>query len=192
LPSPIHIRSSRLLSDAWAKLKHVTLDYTRRDGTVETLVRDVYDFGNGCVLLPYDPDRGTVLLVRQFRLPPFLAGEDPFLIEACAGLVDSDDPETAVRREAREELGLEIHEVRRLFDAWSTPGAVAEKMSFFTARYSPADRISAGGGEAHEGEDIEVLELPFADALAMIRTGEIRDVKTIALLLWTEAEKRPA
>lgn len=187
-PPPIHVRSTRLLSDAWAKLKQVTLDFTRRDGTVATLVREVYDFGNGCVLLPYDPVRGTVLLVRQFRLPPFLAGEDPFLIEACAGLVEGNDPETAVRKEAKEELGLELHEVRHLFDAWSSPGAVAEKMHFFTARYSPADRISDGGGEAHEGEDIEVLELPLAGALAMIKAGEIRDNKTIALLLWTEAE----
>lgn len=188
MPSPIHIRTTCLLSSAWSKLKQITLDHTRRDGTTVTLVREVYDFGDGCVVLPYDPERGTVLLARQFRLPVYLREGDGFFIEACAGLLDDNDPETAVRKEAEEELGLRLRDVRPLFTGYSSPGAVAEKMSFFTAPYSPADRISDGGGEAHEGEDIEVLELPLADALAMIRSGEIRDSKTIALLLWTEAE----
>jgi nudix-type nucleoside diphosphatase (YffH/AdpP family) len=188
LPSPIHIRTTRLLSDAWSKLKQVTLDLTRRDGTSVMLVREVFDFGDGCVVLPYDPERCTVLLVRQFRLPVYLRESDGFFIEACAGLLDENDPETAVRKEAEEELGLRLRDVRHLFTGYSSPGVVCERMYFFTAGYSPADRISDGGGHAHEGEDIEVLELSLTDALAMIRTGEIRDNKTIVLLLWTEAE----
>lgn len=188
MPTSIHIRTTRLLSDAWSKLKQITLDFTRRDGTTVTLVREVYDFGDGCVVLPYDPERGTVLLARQFRLPVYLRESDGFFIEACAGLLDQNDPETAVRKEAEEELGIRLREVQHLFTGYSSPGVVCERMHFFSAEYSPADRISGGGGEAHEGEDIEVLELLLADALAMVKTGEIRDVKTVALLLWTEAE----
>jgi nudix-type nucleoside diphosphatase (YffH/AdpP family) len=179
---PIHIRSVEVLSDDWAILKKVTFDYRRRDGSLETQVRQTYDRGHGAVILPYDPERGTVLLVRQFRLPAYVSGHPEPLIEACAGLLDRDDPETCIRREAEEELGTRLKAVEQAFHAFMSPGSVTERLMFFTARYSPEDRIGRGGGDAHEGEDIEVLELALDEALAMIDGGRIIDGKTIMLL----------
>jgi nudix-type nucleoside diphosphatase (YffH/AdpP family) len=133
-------------------------------------------------VLPYDPARGTVLLVRQFRLPAHLAGRTDPLIEVCAGKLDADDPETCARREAEEELGYRLGPLERAFEAFMSPGAVTERISFFLAPYSAADRVSAGGGHESEGEDIEVLELAFDEALAMVGRGQIVDAKTILLL----------
>jgi len=182
LPSPIKIRSDELLSHNWGKLRKITFDITRRDGAVETQKREVYDRGNGAAILPVDPKRGTVLLVRQFRMPVHLNGHDGYLIEACAGLLDDLDAEAAIRKEAEEELGYRIGDIHRIFEAFTSPGSVTERLVLFTAHYSPADRISDGGGAAHEGEDIEVIELPLDDAFAMIASGEIIDAKTIMLL----------
>jgi nudix-type nucleoside diphosphatase (YffH/AdpP family) len=179
---PIHIRSVEVLSDDWAILKKFTFDYRRRDGSLETQVRQTYDRGHGAVILPYDPRRGTVLLVRQFRLPAYVSGHPEPLIEACAGLLDRDSPETCIRREAEEELGYRLGAVEQAFHAFMSPGSVTERLMFFTARYSPEDRIGRGGGDAHEGEDIEVLELALDEALAMIDGGRIIDGKTIMLL----------
>ena len=179
---PIHIRSIEVLSDDWAILKKFTFDYRRRDGSLETQVRQTYDRGHGAVILPYDPRRGTVLLVRQFRLPAYVSGHPEPLIEACAGLLDRDDPETCIRREAEEELGYRLNAIEQVFHAFMSPGSVTERLMFFTARYSPEDRIGRGGGDAHEGEDIEVLELALDEALAMIDGGRIIDGKTIMLL----------
>jgi len=170
------------LSDEWATLKRVTFDYRRRDGTWETQVRQTYDRGDGAVILPYDPDRGTVLLTKQFRIPAYVTGHEEPLIEAAAGLLDADDPETAIRREAEEELGYRFSSVTPVFKVYMSPGSVTEQLSFFTARYSPADKVSAGGGHADEGEDIEVLEVPLTEALQMVRDGVIVDAKTIMLI----------
>ena len=179
---PIRIRSVEVLSDDWAILKKFTFDYRRRDGSLETQVRQTYDRGHGAVILPYDPERGTVLLVRQFRLPAYVSGHPEPLIEACAGLLDRDDPETCIRREAEEELGYRLKATEQVFHVFMSPGSVTERLMFFTARYSPEDRVGRGGGDAHEGEDIEVLELALDEALAMIDRGEIIDGKTIMLL----------
>jgi nudix-type nucleoside diphosphatase (YffH/AdpP family) len=179
---PIHIHSVEVLSDDWAILKKFTFDYRRRDGSLETQVRQTYDRGHGAVILPYDPRRGTVLLVRQFRLPAYVSGHPEPLIEACAGLLDRDDPETCIRREAEEELGYRLKATEQVFHVFMSPGSVTERLMFFTARYSPEDRVGRGGGDAHEGEDIEVLELALDEALAMIDRGEIIDGKTIMLL----------
>ena len=170
------------LSDEWATLKRVTFDYRRHDGTWETQVRQTYDRGDGAVILPYDPDRGTVLLTRQIRIPAYVTGHIEPLIEAAAGLLDADDPETAIRREAEEELGYRFSSVTPVFKVYMSPGSVTEQLSFFTARYSPADKVSAGGGHAGEGEDIEVLEVPLTDALRMVTDGVIVDAKTIMLI----------
>ncbi|MFD3262810.1 NUDIX domain-containing protein [Phenylobacterium ferrooxidans] len=170
------------LSDEWATLKRVTFDYRRHDGTWETQVRQTYDRGDGAVILPYDPDRGTVLLTRQFRIPAYVTGHIEPLIEAAAGLLDADDPETAIKREAEEELGYRFSSVTPVFKVYMSPGSVTEQLSFFTARYSPADKVSAGGGHAGEGEDIEVLEFPLTDALRMVTDGVIVDAKTIMLI----------
>lgn len=182
MPSPVRIRSETLLSDFWGRLRKVSFDFTRRDGTVETQSREVYDRGDGAAILPFDPDRGTVLLVRQFRIPAYLNGHDGYLIEACAGVLEGRDAEAAIRKEAQEELGYRFGKVTPVFEVFMSPGSVTERIACFTTTYSPADRISEGGGAAHEGEDIEVLELPLEQALGMIASGGIVDAKTIMLL----------
>ena len=181
----MRIIEAKILSDDWATLTKYTIDYRRRDGAHETLLRQVYDRGNGACILPYDPDRGTVLLVRQFRMPVWVesGGASSDLIEVCAGLLDDLEPEAAIRREAEEELGYRLGPISRVFDSYMSPGSVSERLAFFTARYSPADRVFAGGGKEDEGEDIEVLEPTLDAALAMVRHGEIVDAKTI-MLLW--------
>ena len=183
--APVRILKEEVLADDWARLTKFTIDYRRRDGVHETQIRQVYNRGNGACLVPYDPERGRVLLVRQFRMPVYVntGGGPARLIEACAGLLDDLDPEAAIRREAEEELGYRMGEITRVMDVFMSPGSVSERLAFFTARYSPADRISAGGGNDSEGEDIEVLEPTLDEALSMIRAGEIADAKTI-ILLW--------
>lgn len=170
------------LSDEWATLKRVTFDYRRRDGTWETQVRQTYDRGDGAVILPYDPERGTVLLTRQFRIPAYVSGHPEPLIEAAAGLLDADDPETAIKREAEEELGYRFSQVTPVFKVFMSPGSVTEQLSFFTAHYTAADKVGAGGGHPDEGEDIEVLEMPLDRALALVAEGVIVDAKTIMLI----------
>lgn len=178
----IRIRSVELLSDDWAKLTKTTFDYRRNDGVWETQIRQTYDRGDGAAILPFDRERSTVLLVRQFRYPAFVTGHPEPLVEACAGLLDQHDPETAIRKEAEEELGYRLRAVRRLYAPYTSPGSVTERLTFFVADYTPADRISAGGGAADEGEDIEVLEMTLEEALAGIRDGSIIDAKTIMLI----------
>jgi nudix-type nucleoside diphosphatase (YffH/AdpP family) len=185
--------SSEVLSDGWAELSKHTFELKRRDGTWDKQVREIYDRGNAAVILPYDPLSGTVLLVRQFRLPAFLQGDRAPLIEACAGLLDGNDPETCIRKEAEEELGYRLGAVTHIYDIYMSPGSVTEKLSFFTAEYSPADRVSDGGGEVSEGEDIEVLEMPLGDALALVASGGIIDAKTVMLVqhLALQTRQRP-
>lgn len=178
----IRIRSEEVLSDEWAVLKRTVFDYRRSDGVWETQIRQTYDRGDGATILPYDPQRGTVLLVKQFRYPAYATGHKEALIEACAGLLDEDDPETCIRREAEEELGYRLRDVRRLYAPYMSPGSVTERLWFYVAEYSPADRISDGGGHADEGEDIEVLEMTLDEAMAHILNGTLIDAKTIMLV----------
>lgn len=174
-----------MTSDGWHVLRRTTFDVRGRDGSWSTQQRETYDRGNGATILLYDPTRGTVLLSRQFRFPADVNDHpDGMLIEAAAGLLDEDDPETAIRREASEELGVAVGALTHVFDAYMSPGSVTERVHFFAAEYTPADRVDAGGGVADEGEEIEVLELPFAEALAMVEDGRIVDGKTIMLLQW--------
>lgn len=181
----IVVRDVELTSRGWHVLRRTTLDHRRRDGRWETLQRETYDRGNGAVVLPYDTDRGRVLLTRQFRYPAYVNDHpDGMLVEAAAGLLDAGDPAEAVRRESAEELGVVLGPLTHILDAYMSPGSVTERLHLFAAPYTPADRIGAGGGLEEEGEDIEVLELPFAQALAMTRDGRITDGKTIMLLQW--------
>jgi nudix-type nucleoside diphosphatase (YffH/AdpP family) len=182
LQDRIRIKSVEILSDDWARLTKTTFDYRRNDGSWETQIRQTYDRGNGAVILPFDRERSTVLLVRQFRYPAFVTGHREPLVEACAGLLDNHDPETAIRKEAEEELGYHLRDVRRLYTPYMSPGSVTERLTFFIADYTPADRISDGGGAADEGEDIEVLEITLDEAMAQIRDGTIIDAKTIMLI----------
>jgi GDP-mannose pyrophosphatase NudK len=179
----VRIVAEELLSDNWTILKKTTFDFLRRDGTWQRLNRETYDRGNGAVLMLFDATKRTVVLTRQFRFPAFVNGcVDGYLIEACAGLLDGDDPETCIRREVTEETGFRIRDPKKVFEAYMSPGSVTEKLHFFVAEYTADDRVSKGGGDAHEGEDIEVLEYQLEDALAMIKTGAINDGKTIMLL----------
>jgi nudix-type nucleoside diphosphatase (YffH/AdpP family) len=180
--SKVRIRSDDLLSDFWGKLRKISFDFVHRDGTIEKQVREVYDRGDGAAVLPVDAERGKVLLVRQFRMPAYLNGHSGYLIEACAGIVDEGDPEKTVLKEAEEELGYRLSQVERVCETFMSPGTMTERITCFTARYSPDDRVSAGGGAAHEGEDIEVLELPLSRAFDMMANGDIVDAKTILLL----------
>lgn len=185
LPSTdrVRVRAVTTLSDNWYVLKKYSFDYRRADGSWQSLEREAYDRGNGAVLLLHNRARGTVILTRQFRLPTWLNGNpDGMLLEAPAGLLDAEAPEDAIRREAEEETGFRIGRVERVFEAYMSPGSVTEKLHFFTAAYEAADRVGAGGGDAAEGEDIEVVEVTLDDALAMVRSGAIQDGKTIMLL----------
>jgi nudix-type nucleoside diphosphatase (YffH/AdpP family) len=178
----IRNHSSEVLSDGWAVLTKHTFELKRRDGTWERQVRQTYDRGHAAVILPYDPARRTVLLVRQFRLPVFLQGHKVPLIEACAGLLDDNDPETCIRLETEQELGYRLGAVRKIYDVYMSPGSVTERLSFFTAQYSPDDRVSDGGGDPGEGEDIEVLEMTLNEAMALVESGGIIDAKTVMLV----------
>ena len=179
----VRIVESRVLSDNWYTLKTTAFDYRRRDGSWQRQHRETYDRGNGAVLLLFNAARGTVILTRQFRFPAWVNGcADGQLIEACAGLLDGNDPIAAMRREAIEETGYAVQSPRKVFEAYMSPGSITEKLHFFVAAYEAGDRRHAGGGEEHEGEDIEVLEMTLADALAMIGSGAIQDGKTIMLL----------
>lgn len=180
--APIRVLRTEVLADDWATLTKYTFDYRRRDGGQETLVRQVYDRGDGAAILPYDPRRGTVLLVRQFRMPVYLRASTGWLIEACAGLLDDRDPEAAILREAREELGYELKDISPVLDLFMSPGSVSERLTLFTAHYTPADRVSSGGGAEDEGEDIEVIEASLDAAMEMVANGEVRDAKTVILL----------
>lgn len=179
----VRIVDVQLLSDNWYTLKKTTFEYQRGDGTWQGQSRETYDRGNGAVLLLFNAAKGTVVLTRQFRFPAFVNGcADGMLVEACAGLLDGDDPEACIRREVEEETGFRIRSPRKVFEAYISPGSVTEKLFFYVAEYEAHDQVAAGGGNAHEGEDIEVMELPLDQALNMVASGLIEDGKTIMLL----------
>jgi nudix-type nucleoside diphosphatase (YffH/AdpP family) len=178
----IRIKAERVLADDHYLLKTTTFEWRRADGKWQTQHRETYDRGNSAALLPYNLSQRSVVLVRQFRYPAFVNGYDDLLIEACAGLLDEAAPEARIRAEAEEETGYRLGEVHKIFEAFLSPGAVTEKMHFFVAEYETKMRVGHGGGLTDEGEDIEVLELPFEDTLAMVDAGRIVDAKTIMLL----------
>jgi nudix-type nucleoside diphosphatase (YffH/AdpP family) len=178
----IRIKDQRVLSKNYGTLKSTTFEWRRNDGKWQTMTRDVFDRGDAAAILPYNLNRRMVVLTRQFRLPTYVNGYDDLLIEAVAGLLDNAAPEDRIRAEAEEEIGYRLHHVHKLFEAFMSPGAVTEKIHFFVAEYEPEMRVGSGGGLAGEGEDIEVLELPFQEALAMVDDGRIVDAKTIILL----------
>ncbi len=182
----IRIQAVETLSADWGVLKKTTFDYQRVDGDWQTLTRETYDRGDGATILLYNRSQQTVILTRQFRYPAFVSGHHAPLIETCAGLLDTDDPESSIRRETEEETGYHIHDVRQVFTAFMSPGSVTEKLFFFVAQYDPDSKVSAGGGLVADGEDIGVLELPFERALQMIAEGEIVDGKTIMLLQYAQ------
>jgi nudix-type nucleoside diphosphatase (YffH/AdpP family) len=178
----IRIKDVRLLSQNHYTLKTTTFAWRRASGEWQTQHRETYDRGNGATLLPYSLKQRSVVLVRQFRYPAYVNGYDDLMIEALAGLLDNESPELRIRAEAEEETGYRLRDIRKVFEAFMSPGSVTEKLHFFVAEYEPDMRISGGGGNPDEGEDIEVLELSIDEALAMIGDGRIVDAKTIMLL----------
>ncbi len=179
----IKILKEELLSDNWYSLKKYTYEILKDDGSSTQQTREVYDRGNGAAILLYNKEFKSVILTRQFRLPSFVNGNDKgLLIEACAGLLDQDNPEVAVKRETEEETGYRIQSVRKIFEAYMSPGSVTEILYFFIAEYTPSMKVHEGGGIEQEQEDIEVIEMKFDLAFSMIGSGEIRDAKTILLL----------
>ena len=184
MPNPhIQILDTTILSDQWYVLKKITFRQEDRHGKWHTVSRESYDRGNGAVILLYNASKKTVILTRQFRMPTYLNGNDHgMLIEACAGLLDQDNPEECIRKETEEETGFILKQVRKIFEAYMSPGSVTEILHFFVAEYDDSMKASEGGGLARDHELIEVLEVPFDQSLDMIATGEIRDAKTILLL----------
>ncbi len=179
----VRIEKTEILSDNWYTLKKVTFHIQKKDGTFEQQSREAYDRGNGAVILLYNKNTDTVIVTCQFRLPTFINGNPTgMMIEACAGLLDNDNPEDCIRRETEEETGYQISHIKKIFEAYMSPGSVTEILHFFIAEYSTEMKITDGGGLDDEGENIEVLELPFEEALGMIDSGEIKDAKTIMLL----------
>ncbi len=182
----VRVIGESLLSDNWYILKKYSFELQRRDGSWQKQEREVYDRGNGATILLYNREHRTVLLTRQFRIPAHVNGHSGFLIETAAGLLDNASPEQRIREEVQEETGYQIGSVKKVFDLFMSPGSVTERLHFFVAEYTPEQRLGEGGGVAAEGEDIEVLELGFEEALAKVASGEIMDGKTVLLLQYLE------
>ncbi|MBP6123354.1 MULTISPECIES: NUDIX domain-containing protein [Providencia] len=174
--------SEKLLSDNWYILKKYTYELQLRNGSWQKQEREVYDRGNGAVILLYNKIKNSIILIRQFRMPMYVNGYQHFLIEAAAGLLDNASPEERIIAEAEEETGFKVDKIEKVFEAFMSPGSVTEKLYFYIAEYNEQNRQSSGGGLVDEGEDIEVLEWPFPKALNAIKTGEIVDGKTIMLI----------
>ena len=183
----VKIQKTEVLSNDWYTLNKVTFDYKNKNGDWERQEREAYDRGNGATILLYNKAQQTIILTRQFRMPTYVNGnEDGMLIEACAGLLDKDNPEDCIRKETEEETGYKITNVQKIFECYMSPGSVTEILYFFVAEYDASMKISEGGGVADEQENIEVLELDFDKACSMMQTGEIRDAKTIMLLQYAQ------
>jgi nudix-type nucleoside diphosphatase (YffH/AdpP family) len=177
------VKRETVLAENWGRLSRYDLELKTRSGDWQTMSREVYDHGDGVACLLFDPDEETVLLTRQFRLPAAVAGNDGFLIEAPAGLLDGDRPEARMMKELEEETGYRVSSLTYLFSIFMSPGSLTEKIALFRGVYHRQQHaVGPGGGIAEEGEDIEVLHMRFDDAMAMIGTGEISDAKTIILL----------
>lgn len=183
----VKILDTEILSNNWYTLKKLTYQFQKSSGEWQTQKREAYDRGNGATILLYNKEQQTVILTRQFRLPTYINGNDTgMLIEACAGLLDKDNPEDAIRRETEEETGYKVSHVEKIFEAYMSPGSVTELIYFFIAEYSSAMKVNEGGGIEHEQEEIEVMEISFDDAFKMVGTGEIKDGKTIMLLQYVK------
>ncbi|MFV5699376.1 GDP-mannose pyrophosphatase NudK [Flavobacterium sp. ZT3R17] len=183
----IKIQKTELLSDNWYILNKVTFDYQKKDDSWITQKREVYDRGNGAAILLYNTQQKTVILTRQFRLPSYLNGnETGMMIEVCAGLLDADHPEQCIIRETEEETGYRITKVDKIMETYMSPGAVTEILYLFVGEYDESMKVSDGGGVEHEEENIDVLEMTYDEAYAMIESGEIKDAKTIMLLQYAK------
>ncbi len=180
----------KVLSDNWYTLNKFTYEYHREDGSWEAQEREAYDRGNGAAILLYNREKGTVVLTRQFRMPTYVNGNgDGMMIEACAGLLNGNNPEDCIKKEVEEETGYQIDNVQKVFESYMSPGSVTEILHFFIGAYEEKMKIGEGGGAHDETENIEVLEFSFDEAMNMLKSGEIRDAKTILLLQYAKINK---
>lgn len=183
----VKINKIDILSDNWYVLKKINFDYQLEDQKWQNQNREVYDRGDGAVILLYNKTQKTIVLTRQFRMPTYVNGnDDGMMIELPAGLLDNDNPEAAIKRETEEETGYRISQIEKVFEVYMSPGAVTEILHFYIAEYQTDMKISEGGGHEDEHENIEVLEIPFSESLEMIKTGEIKDAKSIMLLQYAQ------
>jgi GDP-mannose pyrophosphatase NudK len=186
----IVVKERKLLSDNWYKLYKYTYDYRLKNGEWQSQKREVYDRGNGAAILLYHPKKKTVILTKQFRLPTYINGNaNGMMVEVCAGLLDEENPEQCIIREAYEETGYRINKVKKIFDAYMSPGAVTEVVHFFVAEYNETMKMNEGGGIEEEQEEIEVIELDFNEAFDMTSSGQIKDARTIILLQYAMINK---
>lgn len=186
----VNIKNIEVLSNDWYELNKITFDYLRNDGTWQTQIRESYERGSGATVFLYNNQTKNIILIKQFRMPTFMNGnKSGLLIETCAGLLDKDDPETCIKKEIEEETGFRIPKVTKVFEAYMTPGAVTEQLHYFIGEYTDDMRINEGGGLDEEQEDIEVLEMPFSEAVALLEAGKIKDAKTILLLQYAIIHK---
>ncbi len=180
----------KLLSDNYYILNRVTFDYLMSNGIWVNQMREIYDRGDGAGILLYNKTKQTVILTKQFRMPTYLNdNKDGFLIEIAAGMLDKDNPEACIIRETEEEVGYRLKAVKKVYEAYSSPGVMTEKMHFFVGEYTDDMKVNEGGGLDSEHEDIEVLELPFEKAINMLNNGEIEDTRTIVLLQYAQIHK---
>ncbi|MBK8391282.1 MAG: GDP-mannose pyrophosphatase NudK [Saprospiraceae bacterium] len=183
----VKILDTKILSDNWYILKKITYEFFKKDGSRHVQEREAYDRGNGATILLYNTKNHSIILTKQFRLPTYINGnESGMLIEACAGLLDKDNPEECIRRETEEETGYQIKAIQKAFQAYMSPGSVTEILHFFIAEYDAEMKINEGGGLESEQENIEVLEIDFQKAIEMIEKGEIMDAKTIMLIQYLQ------
>jgi GDP-mannose pyrophosphatase NudK len=181
---------SKLLSDNYYILKKITFDYKMSNGTWVTQSREVYDRGDGAGILLYNKEKQTVILTKQFRMPTYMNdNKDGMLVEICAGMLDKDNPEACIIRETEEEVGYRLDKVKKVYESYSSPGVMTEKMHYFIGEYTDAMKVNSGGGLDSEHEDIEVLEIPFNKAIDMLNNGEIVDTRTIVLLQYALIHK---
>jgi len=181
---------TEVLSKAYYILNKISFDYKKNDGTWVNQVRECYDRGDGAGILLYNKAKKTVILTRQFRMPSFMNdNKSGLLIEICAGLLDKDNPEDCIIRETEEEVGYRLKSVKKVYEAYSSPGVMTEKMYFFIGEYTDDMKVNAGGGLASEQEDIEILEILFKDAIEMLNNGDIHDTRTIVLLQYAQINK---
>lgn len=176
------------LSNAWATLERIDYDFKFKDGSWKRLSRESYNRGNGTSILLYNKEKQTIILTKQFRMPAYVNDvNDGMSIEVCAGALDKDEsPETCIIREVEEEVGYKVKSVKKVMESYMSPGAVTEKMHYFTAEYSEDMKINDGGGIESEDEEIEVLKIPFTEAIEMVNTFKIKDAKTIVLLQYAQ------
>jgi nudix-type nucleoside diphosphatase (YffH/AdpP family) len=183
----VKIKHTDLLSNNHYLLNNITFDFLRKDGVWITQKREVYDRGNGAGILLYNREQKTIILTKQFRLPAYLNGnETGMMIEVCAGLLNLDHPEQCIIRETEEETGYRISTVQKIMETYMSPGAITEILHLFIGEYDASMKVNEGGGLEHEQEEIEVIEMPFDEAYALIATGEIKDAKTIILLQYAK------